>query len=209
MVTLTVYGDPKSTCTQRILILLEELKLKYTLETVDLKKEAHKDSTFLALQPFGKVPVIVYGDKVIFESRSILRYISKNNIEDVDLTLDNSYEVDMWLEAESQNFNPLISKIVYEKLFKAWKKQDTDEHLVRETLEGFKKVLDVYESRLSASKYIGGDHFSIADISHIPYLNYFLKSDSSYKALLKEYPRVYKWFKRLMMRDAVKDVLSM
>ena len=116
MVQLTVYGSPIATCTQRVLILLEELQLKYELREVDLMKGQQKDPRYLQLQPFGKVPVIIYGNHTIFESRTILRYIAKNNTEDTDLTLDSSVYVDMWLEVESQNFNPAISKFVYEKV---------------------------------------------------------------------------------------------
>lgn len=190
MVTVTLHGDRMSPCTLRIEILLEELNLKYNFESNCAQTS------------------VTYGDNHLYETRSILRYISKNNTDDLDLTLDDAFEVDMWLETESQMFNPLISKIVNEKLFKKWEHKKPDESLVRETLEELKQVLDKYEARLSESKYIGGDYFSIADISHIPYLNFFVTCNSSYKSFLKEYPHVYKWFKRMMMRESVKDVLS-
>ena len=195
MVQLTVYGSPIATCTQRVLILLEELQLKYP--------------RYLQLQPFGKVPVIIYGNHTIFESRTILRYIAKNNTEDTDLTLDSSVYVDMWLEVESQNFNPAISKFVYEKVFKKWKNPDAtpDETVVNQALEELNKVFNVYEKRLEKSKYLAGNEFSIADISHIPYLNLFVKSGSEYKTFLKQYPHVYKWFKKMMSRESVKEIL--
>lgn len=210
MVKLTLYGNKIATCTQRVLILLEELNLKYELREIDLMKGQQKDTRYLQLQPFGKVPAIVYGDHKLFESRSILRYIAKNNTEDVDLTLNDSHYVDMWLEVESQNFNPPISKFIYEKIFKKWKDPEAiiDETVLNVALEDLGKVFDIYEERLSDSKYIGGDSFSIADISHIPYLYMFVTSGSEYKTFLKKYPRVYKWYKRMLMKDSVKEVLS-
>lgn len=207
MVQLTVYGNKMATCTQRILILLEELELKYEIKNVDLVQQEQKSDEFLALNPFGKVPVVIYDDQTMFESRSILRYIAKNNTEFLDLTLNDSFEVDMWLEVESQSFNPLVSTIVNEKLFKKWKEEETDESLVEKTLEQLDNILSIYEKRLSEHKYIGGDSFSIADISHFPYLNYFLKCDKTYKVWLKRYPRVYKWFKRMSLRESIKNVL--
>lgn len=210
MVKLTLYGTKIATCTQRILILLEELNLKYELREIDLMKGQQKDPRYLSLQPFGKVPAIVYGDHKLFESRSILRYISKHNTEDIDLTLNDSPYVDMWLEVESQNFNPHISKFIYEKVFKKWKDPEAviDETVVNSALEDLGKVFDIYETRLQESKYIGGNSFSIADISHIPYLYMFVNAGSEYKIFLKKYPHVYKWYKRMLMRDSVKDVLN-
>lgn len=210
MVKLVVYGNKIATCTQRVLILLEELNLKYELRELDLMKGHQKDPRYLTLQPFGKVPAVVYGDYKLFESRSILRYIAKNNTDDTDLTLKESPYVDMWLEVESQNFNPPISKYIYEKVFKKWKDPEavSDETILSQALDELSSVFDVYEKRLEESKYIGGASFSIADISHIPYLHMFVNIGEENKKFVKKYPHVYKWYKRMLMKDSVKEVLN-
>ena len=199
MVKVDVYGDTRATCVQRVLILLEELDLKYDVIKVDLLKNEHKTEDFLKLQPFGKIPVVKYDDRVIFESRSILKYIAKNNLDIKDLL--GGTDEDIWLEVESQNYNPPASKIVNEKLFKKWRGEKADEDVVKKSLEELEKVLDIYEGRLSEYPYIGGEFFSIADISHIPYTNYLLKC--GYKDLYKKRPNVYKWLKRIIKRDSV------
>jgi glutathione S-transferase len=203
MVEVTLYGNKMATCTQRILILLEELNLKYNFKNVDLKKNEHKTEEFLQLQPFGKVPAMTYGERKLFESRSILRYIAKNNVEFEDFLGDT--EVDVWLEAESQNFNPLASKIVYEKVFKKMWNKESDEKVVEECVKELEKVLDVYEKRLEHVPYIAGESYSIADISHIPYSNHLLRC--GFKDLFKSRPNVYKWIKRIMKREAVENIL--
>jgi len=203
MVEVTLYGNKMATCTQRILILLEELNLKYNFKNIDLKKNEHKTEEFLQLQPFGKVPAMTYGERKLFESRSILRYIAKNNIEFEDFLGDT--EVDVWLEAESQNFNPLASKIVYEKVFKKMWNKESDEKVVEECVKELEKVLDIYEKRLENVPYIAGESYSIADISHIPYSNHLLRC--GFKDLFKSRPNVYKWIKRIMKREAVENVL--
>lgn len=204
MVEVVLYGDKKATCTQKILILLEELNLKYDFSNIDLQKGEHKTPEFLELQPFGKVPAISYGDRKLFESRCILRYIAKNNVEFEDFLGDA--EVDLWLEVESQNFNPHASKIVYEKVFKKMMGQECDEKIVDSSVVELEKVLDVYEKRLQNSTYIGGNDFSIADISHIPYTNHLLRC--GFKELFKSRPNVYKWVKRIMKRNTVENVLK-
>ncbi|NBP13199.1 hypothetical protein EBU95_02245 [bacterium] len=200
MVALTLYGNENAMCTQKVMILLEELNLKYTFKSVDLKKGEQKEPEYLKMQPFGKVPVIKYGDETVFESRSILRYIALNNNALHDL-LGDVY-VDVWMEAESQNFNPHISKIIYEKMFKG---ERPDEAVIAQHLQSLERVLDVYNERLGQVDYIGGNSFSIADISHIPYIHTFLKI--GYKSVLKSRPNVYNWLKRIMRRDSVKKVL--
>lgn len=206
MVQLEVYGHPQEMCTQKVLILLEELNLKYDLKKVDLSKNEQKEEGFLKLNPFGKIPAVKYGSRTLFESRSILRYIAKNNIEVEDFLGD--IEVDMWLESESQNYNPLVSRIINEKVFKKIynPEEKSDEKVIETTLKELESVLDIYEKRLESVPYIGGEIFSIADISHIPYTNYMLRC--GYKDLYKSRPNVYKWLKRIMKRDSVRSVLS-
>lgn len=204
MVQVDVYGDVRSTCTQRVILLLEELDLKYDVKQIDLMRGEQKDKEFLEMQPFGKVPVVKYDDRVLFESRSILRYISKNNTENRDLY--GGTDVDIWLEAESQNYNPPASKIVYEKIFKKMRGERPDMKVVEASVAELEGVLDVYEQRLSSVPYIAGDEFSIADISHIPYTNLLLKC--GYKGLYKDRPNVYKWLKRIIKRDSVQYVIN-
>lgn len=204
MVKVELYGYKKATCTQRILILLEELNLKYDFVDIDLMNGEQKKEEFLKLNPFGKVPAIKYGDRTLFESRSILRYIARNNMDIEDLFGDA--DTDIWLEAESQNFNPHASKIVYEKVFKKWKGEEGDQNIIDNAVQELEKVLDVYEQRLSTVPYIGGEEFTIADISHIPYTNHLLHC--GYKELFKSRPNVYKWLKRIIKRDSVESVLK-
>lgn len=209
MVKLVLYGDEKSTCTQKVLILLEELELKYDFVNIDLSSGSHKEKEYLEKQPFGKVPYIEYGDMGIFESRCILRYISKANREIQDLYGENSIYADMWLEVEGQNFNPPISKIVWEKVFKKiFTEEEADEKVVNESLIELEKVLGVYNKQLQDKEYLTGS-YSIADISHIPYMYKFIKCDNlSSKEILKKYPNVYNWIRRLLKREAVREVLK-
>ena len=204
MVRVEVYGDVRATCTQRVMILLEELDLKYTVVPVDLTKGEHKSEEFRKLQPFGKVPAVKYDDRILFESRSILRYIAKNNQDIKDLL--GGVEADVWLEAESQNYNPPVSRIVNEKVFKKWRGERADMDVIKTSVEELERVLDVYETRLSTVPFLGGEQFSIADISHIPYTNYLLKC--GYKNLFKDRPNVYRWLKKIIKRDSVQYLVE-
>jgi glutathione S-transferase len=202
MVKLTVYGSGQASCCQRVLILLEELELHYELQNVDIAGGETKEEKFLDMQPFGKVPVVKYGDRVLFESRAILRYIARANRDIEDFI--PSTEADVWLEVESNNFDPYASKIVYEKVYK--KGEPTSSALLDEWKESLEKTLDVYDKRLEKVPYIAGDQYTVADMAHIPYAYQLLKC--GYKDIFKSRPHVYNWLKRIMKRDAVRSVLE-
>jgi glutathione S-transferase len=112
----------------------------------------------------------------ITESRAIARYIS-DKYEGQGIALFGKTErekalVNQWLEVESQNYNPCAGKIVFECVFaQILQGRPTNEAVVKEQLEKLEKILDVYEAQLTHHKYLAGDFFSLADLSHIPVTN--------------------------------------
>jgi glutathione S-transferase len=204
---IILYGNKFATCTQRLLILLEELELKYDFENVDLNSGEQKSTGFRKMNPFGKIPAMKYKEsedseeKILFESRSILRYISNKYSDTVDL-YPNVY-TDIWLEAESQNYNPPISKLVYELVFKKLASDEPEMEVVSKCKDELEKVLDIYNDHLKYSKYIAGNTFTIADISHIPYTNYLIKTSPEMKELFKSKRHVYHWWKKISLRPSV------
>lgn len=75
---IKLYNFPKSGHAHRIELMLSLLNLPTELVFVDLAKGAHKQPDFLALNPFGQVPVIDDNGTVIADSNAILVYLAKN-----------------------------------------------------------------------------------------------------------------------------------
>lgn len=73
---MKLYGTPP-TRALRVIWLLNELGLEYELHPVDLMQGEHRRPDFLALNPAGKVPVLVDGDQVITESSAIQLYLAE------------------------------------------------------------------------------------------------------------------------------------
>ncbi|KAG0610922.1 hypothetical protein M758_7G101800 [Ceratodon purpureus] len=211
--TLIVHGAPYSTCTQRILATLVELNVEdYKIEFVDLRKGVHKSPDFLKLQPFGQIPVLQDGDITIFESRAIVRYLCEKFAGQgtplLGKTVKDKALVSQWLEVESQNYNPAASLIVREKVFAPRMGAPSDESVVAAQTPKLEKTLDVYEAHLAKSKFLAGDFFSLADLSHLPYTNLLVyaagKSD-----LITSRPHVSAWWDAISQRPAFQKVLAM
>jgi glutathione S-transferase len=71
-----LHGFPMSPNTRRAMLGLEQAGLDYELVPVDLMSGAHKQADYLALNPNGRVPVLVDGDYVLWESNAILEYVA-------------------------------------------------------------------------------------------------------------------------------------
>jgi len=74
---IKLYNFPKSGHAHRIELMLSLLNLPTELVFVDLAKGEHKQPAFLALNPFGQVPVIDDNGTVIADSNAILVYLAK------------------------------------------------------------------------------------------------------------------------------------
>ncbi len=75
---LTLYHSPGS-CSNGILLLLEEVGADYELEIVDIRKGAQKEASYLARNPKGKVPALLrHEGPVLTEFPAIAYWLSQN-----------------------------------------------------------------------------------------------------------------------------------
>ncbi|CAM8987829.1 unnamed protein product [Rhodiola kirilowii] len=204
---LKLYGLPMSTCATRAMICLAEKEVEFELIPVNLFASEHKQPPFLAKNPFGQIPVLEDGDLTLFESRAITFYIAeKYKDSGTDLIRHGDIKeaalVKVWTEVESQQFNVPISTITYQYLISPKFGKPTDEALVEENVAKLEKVLDVYEERLSKSKYLAGDFFSLADLHHMSYIHYFLKTPKA--NLINDRASVKAWWDDISDRPAFK-----
>ena len=205
-----VYG-PALASTKRVIVCLIEKGIEFQTVPIDVFQGEHKHPNFLQLQPFGVVPVIQDGDYTLFESRAIIRYLAeKYKSEGPDLlgkTIEERGLVNQWLEVEAQNFHPPIYNLTLHLLFSSKLGFPQDQNLVKESEIKLGKVLDIYEERLSKSKYLGGDFFSLADLSHLPFLHY-LVNQMGKDYMVKERKNVSVWWDDISNRPSWQKVLS-
>lgn len=73
---LKLYGGARSRASI-VRWYLEEIGAEYEFVLLDMQAGEHKTADFLALNPFGKVPVLTDGDVTLFESGAILLYLAE------------------------------------------------------------------------------------------------------------------------------------
>jgi len=170
---LKLYGSPTSTCTQRVATVLYEKKVPYQLYPIDLTKGEHKTPEYLDKQPFGQVPYIDDDGYTLYESRAITRYIDTKypnqgpKLIPTDLKKYAQYE--QAASNETSNYDPYVSGLVYEKVFKPYSGGKPDEVAVKKYYDTLVPKLDAYDKILSKQKYLGGNECTLADLHHLPY----------------------------------------
>ncbi|GLU07406.1 hypothetical protein SLE2022_243660 [Rubroshorea leprosula] len=211
MAAIKVHGSVLSTATQRVLACLYEKELEFEFVPVDMKSGAHKQEPFLSLNPFGQVPAFEHGDFKLFESRAITQYIAHEfSNKGTQLIYPGSKSMAtlaVWMEVEAHQYDPAASKLAWEQLYKPLFGMVTDTAAVEENEAKLAKVLDIYETRLSQSKYLAGDSFSLADMHHIPVTQILVGTQS--KKLFESRPHVNAWVADITARPSCSKFLAM
>jgi len=73
--SITLYHHPYSRAAN-VVWMLEEVGVPYEIRFVDIMTGAHKAPDIVALNPMGKLPILVDGDAVVSESAAIALYLA-------------------------------------------------------------------------------------------------------------------------------------
>ncbi|XP_047316229.1 glutathione S-transferase F9-like [Impatiens glandulifera] len=205
-----VYG-PAYASPKRVLVCLVEKEIEYETVPINLFKGENKTPDFLRLQPFGSLPVIQDGDLTLFESRAIMRYYSEKYKSQGTNLLGNTIEergfVEQWLDVEANSFNPPIYILTVQIMFNPFMGLAVDDNLIKENEEKLGKVLDIYDEKLGKSKYLAGDFFSLADLSHLPFTQY-LVGPIGKEYMIRDRKNVSAWWDDISNRPSWKKVLQ-
>lgn len=93
---IKLYGHEVSGNSYKVKLMLSLLGIEYEWLKVDLLTGAHKQPAFLALNPFGQVPVLVDGETVLADAQAILVYLARQ------------YGGESWLPLEAEPMSRVI-----------------------------------------------------------------------------------------------------
>ncbi|MFK3820442.1 glutathione S-transferase family protein [Pseudomonas sp. NPDC089407] len=185
---IKLYNFPKSGHAHRIELMLSLLNLPTELVFVDLAKGAHKQPDFLALNPFGQVPVIDDNGTVIADSNAILVYLVKkyDNGNWLPEEPAAAARVQRWLSvaAGPLAFGPAAARLV--TVFGA--SFNTDEVIARAHT-----LLKVIDAELAKTPFLAGSTPTIADIANYSYIAHAPEGNVS----LEPYANVRSWLARI------------
>ena len=207
--SLTLYANKFSTCTQRVLFTAAEVgpQAKLDYHKVDMKTGQHKSAEHLARQPFGKVPAAVLDGTPFYESRAICRILAEQQHSTLLPTqLQQKAVFEQWASLESNSLAPQLDVIMMELVFKPMRKAPTDQAAVDKAREGLTKMLEVLNEQLGKHDYIAGD-FSLVDIFQAPNFHHLSKLEAG-KEIFATYPHIGAWWKRLSARPGWTSTLE-
>ena len=180
---------------KKISIMLEEIKSPYKVTPVNLDRGEQFKEEFKQISPFSKIPVIKDKDnnKSVFGSGAILIYLAEKSKKFYNK--ENKLDIDQWLMAQMGLIGPMIGQYHSFYRFNKGRSKYGEERYFKITKDIYKNLDD----RLSVSKFLACDDYTIADIATWPWIARHEWHDIG----LKKYNNLCKWYNIISERDAV------
>ncbi|KAJ7190668.1 glutathione S-transferase [Mycena pura] len=188
-----------------VALLLAEKRIPFEFVQVDMASKQHKSQEFVAMQPFGQVPVIDDNGFILYESRAICRYLEEKYPNQGTKLVPTGLKARALFEqaasVEFANFHPAVMKVAMEAVWKRRQGSPIDQAVVDKALDDLSAKLDVYESILGKQKYMAGDELTLVDLFHLFYAPMLAGADID--VMTKESrPNVARWWKEIISRPA-------
>lgn len=146
----------------KIALMLEECGLEYEAIPIDTRKGDQHKPEFLAINPNAKVPALVDGDAVIFDSTAILMYLARKTGKFLNEGSDkDTAETLSLLMFVASGIGPYSGQAVH---FKHFAPEPKDYALNRYMFEA-QRHWDIVNAHLGKQRYMAGSSYSIVDMS--------------------------------------------
>ena len=196
---IKLYDYPDCPFGQKVRIVLAEKDLEYETILVDLRKGEQRTPEFLKLNPYGKVPVLIDEELVVYDSTIINEYLEDEYPHPPLLPDDSAARARVRLLEDycDNSFIPSAG-LVLNELAKPEAERDQDKlkRYQGEVLRGLTRLEALFEGR----DYLVGE-FSLADVAFVPRVLMLPELGLEPDPRLRQ---VIAWIGRLRERPSVK-----
>jgi GST-like protein len=183
-------------------ITLAELGLPYRLRHVRIEQGEHRLPAFLALNPHGRIPVLVDHDMgiTVFESAAILLYLAEKTGRLLPTPPAQRWAAITWLQFHAASMGPMLGQRVHFEIGEGRANAAATAHF-RQLCSA---ALAAMDGRLADNAYLAGDAYSIADIASFGWLH--IARIVGFE--LDDWLHVGSWYARVAARPAVQLGIS-
>jgi glutathione S-transferase len=198
---LRFHYHPFSVFARRVHVTLLEKEIPHEKVLIDLPAREQRQPAYLAMNPYGRVPVIDEEGFVLYESAAIMMYLEQTRPGHplAPDTLQGKALVDMHLRLCDLQLAPHARTIIFPKRFlppERWNPEAIDQ--ARQEVEAH---LAVVAGALQGHDYLVGDRFSLADIAYLPFLHFLPLMEVTAP------PAVAAWTQRLLSRPSAQATI--
>ncbi len=181
---------------KKISIMLEEIKYKYKVKKININKDEQFNPEFKKLSPFSKIPVIIdhTTNTSLFESGAILIYLGEKSRKFYDK--DKRTIINQWLMGQMAYVGPMLGQHHQFHHYNPGKSEFGENRYFKISERIYREL----DERLSQSKFLACEEYTIADIATFPWIARHEWHDIG----LKKFTNLTRWYEEISDRAAVK-----
>jgi len=204
---MKLYYFPPSPNSLRVQAVANHLGIELELETVDLPNGGHLEEEFIKLNPNHKIPTLVDGDFVLWESTAIILYLAEKNTEAglIPADLQQRIQMHQWMAWNLAHFTPQCGTFLFERIAKKlFNMGEPDENEIAKAEELFHRYAKVLDDHLQDRDWLVGNSISLADHS----VGAFLIHAEPAAYPLENYNHIQRWWGNIVKLDAWKKAVE-
>ena len=182
---------------RKVAIMVEELELPYTLRHVAVFKGEQFTPEFLALNPLGKVPVLIDPalGRPLAESGAILFWLAERNGAFLPAEGPERYEVMQWVMVQMASIGPMLGQLTHFKILP----KGSELYAYGRYFAQAERLYRLIDARLAEHEWIAGGTYSIADIATYPWMTYLERHGFD----PARHPALLRWRNTIAARESV------
>ncbi len=180
---------------KKITIMLEEIGFDYKIKIININKDEQFNPEFEKISPFRKTPVIIdhKNNLSIFESGAILMYLGEKSGK--FYSAEKRILINQWLMGQMAYVGPMLGQHHQFHHYNPGKSKFGEERYFKVC----KRIYQELDKRLSISKYLAYEKYSIADIATFPWIARHEWHDIG----LKNFKNLTRWYNEISSRKSV------
>ena len=175
--------------------MLQEIDYEFKVTKIDLSKNEQFKEEFKTISPFSKIPVIIdhSNNQSVFESGAILIYLAEKSNKFYET--NKRTIINQWLMGQMGYVGPMLGQHHQFHHYNPGKSEFGEERYFKIA----KRIYEDLDERLSKSKFLASENYTIADIATWPWIARHEWHDIG----LKKYKNLTRWYLDISEKKAV------
>jgi glutathione S-transferase len=152
-------GQKQSLNTHKAALMLVMTDTPFVFETIDVLNGEHKTAAYEAVNPFGRVPTLIDGDQVLFQTTTILRHLASRTGQYGWTDTGESYVIENWFGFASDYFSAGLARLRFINRFLSGEPVAIKDHYRPNMLRG----LDLLDRHLQHHDWLACGRPTIAE----------------------------------------------
>ncbi len=197
---IQLWGRKNAYNVQKILWILSELNINFIHKDVGSKEGDLEKQNFLKINPHSRIPVLVENNSSIWESNTIIRYLSASYSKEYLWPVNPMQRTyaERWMDWELATLQPDFIDLFWN--YYRTPEKDRDANLVEYSKKRCIQHFSILNEHLKLNEYVAGKSFTMGDISCATCLYRYFEMGLN----VEKPSNLMAWYNKLSSREAFK-----